>query len=98
GRSIETAGSAQASALGSAIFAAVAAGPHRGGYATTSEAVAKMAEAPAETYSPNPGRHREYQELYAVYRSLFDHFGKGSGGAAMRSLKALRNRVREAVR
>jgi len=98
GRAIETAGAAQASALGSAIFAAVAAGPKRGGYATASEAVARMAEAPAETFRPNPDRHRVYQEVYSVYRNLFDHFGKGSGGAAMRSLKALRNRVREAAR
>mgnify|MGYP001040010577 CR=1 FL=1 len=89
GRPIERAAAPQASALGAAIFAAVAAGSARGGYATVREAVARMAAGVAEVVHPDPGRWRVYARVHEVYRSLFDHFGRG-GSTAMAALRALR--------
>lgn len=90
GRAIEIAASDQASALGAAIFAAVAAGPARGGYAAAEEAVSRMAGAPSTVIAPDPGRHQQYARLYALYRELFSHFGRGEGRAGLHALKALR--------
>ena len=93
GRTIELAGSSKASALGSAIFAALAAGPERGGYATPQDAVGRMAPPPMAVFSPDPGRHALYAALYPVYQDLFNHFGKAQTHL-MESLAALRSRAR----
>jgi len=98
GRDIEVAGSTQASALGAAIFAAVAAGPEAGGYAAVGEATARMAGSPSAIYRPDPSRGKEYREVHAIYRKFFDYFGRGDGAGAMRTLKALRGRARSAAR
>lgn len=75
GQPISVTKSGQTCALGAAIFGAVAAGPTAGGYATTSEAQAKMASPLAATYAPDANRHAVYQKLYALYRRLHDTFG-----------------------
>lgn len=73
GREICAAGSSQASALGSAVYAAAAAGI----YPTVEEAARKMAKPPARVYKPKEGHHAVYNRLYAEYCTLHDYFGKG---------------------
>jgi L-ribulokinase len=43
-------------------------------------------------YRPIPANVAAYDELYAEYRALHDHFGR-SGTDVMRRLKAIRRRV-----
>jgi L-ribulokinase len=47
-------------------------------------------------YRPDPGRARAYDALYAEYRALHDHFGRG-GDDVMLRLRAIRNAAREAA-
>ncbi|HZB26121.1 MAG TPA: FGGY-family carbohydrate kinase, partial [Vicinamibacterales bacterium] len=89
GREIKVAGAPQASALGAAMLGAVAAGKDAGGAATLAEAVERMAPAPSRVYTPNAERARQYDELYAEYRRLYDHFGRGGNGV-MKLLRSLR--------
>ncbi len=76
----------QACALGSAIYAAVAAGKSRGGYDTLEEAVEKMGSKESVKYSPNGAYREVYQELYADYRELHDYFGRGRNNVMKRLL------------
>ncbi|HEX9106319.1 MAG TPA: ribulokinase [Longimicrobiales bacterium] len=92
------AGSAQTPALGSAVSAAVAAGPEAGGYATFAEAQARMTSLKEERFTPNPAASAIYDELYGMYRELHDVFGAVPGARAdlptlMKRLLALRERV-----
>jgi ribulose kinase len=41
---------------------------------------------------PDPARARVYDELFAEYRALHDHFGRG-GDDVMKRLRAMRARV-----
>jgi L-ribulokinase len=91
GREIAVAASSQTPALGSAMFAAVAAGSAAGGYDTIEEAAARMAHLGETRYRPDPARGRVYDELFAEYRALHDHFGRG-GNDVMKRLRALRTR------
>jgi len=89
GRTFRIAASAQTPALGSAMFAAVAAGPEAGGYASIQDAATRMAHLSDEAYEPN-GAHREtYDLLYGEYVRLHDLFGRG-GDPAVKTLKRLR--------
>ncbi len=89
GREIRIAASRQASALGAAIHAAVAAGSERGGYDSTAEAGARMARLLDTVYRPIPENRAIYNELYAEYRTLHDYFGRGDNDV-MKRLMALR--------
>jgi L-ribulokinase len=89
GREIAVAASSQTPALGSAMFAAVAAGSAAGGYDTIEEAAARMAHLSETRYRPDPARARIYDELFGEYRALHDHFGRG-GADVMKRLRALR--------
>ncbi|HWJ11781.1 MAG TPA: ribulokinase, partial [Nocardioides sp.] len=80
--------SEQGPALGSAIHAAVAAGAYPD-VPTAAKAMGKVHKA---VYLPDEGRAQAYDRLFAEYRELHDHFGRGV--TAMRRLKAIR---REAV-
>jgi len=80
--------SAQGPALGSAIHAAVAAGA----YPDIHAASAAMGAVDRDVYRPDPARATAYDELYAEYLLLHDHFGRG-GNEVMRRLKAIRRRV-----
>jgi L-ribulokinase len=91
GREIAVAASSQTPALGSAMFAAVAAGSAAGGYDSIEEAAARMARLSEERFRPDPVRARVYDELFAEYRTLHDHFGRG-GNDVMKRLRALRAR------
>ncbi len=97
GRVFRVAESTQTPALGSAMFGAVAAGAAAGGHDTIIDAAAAMARLREERYEPNPDHRGVYDELYAAYRELHDHFGRG-GSNVMKDLKAIRARARsEAV-
>ena len=79
---------------GAAIFAAVAAGPQRGGYESIVESAAAMAEVKDYVYTPQAEHHRVYQLLYGEYMQLYDDFGRG-GLNTMKKLKRLREEVTE---
>ncbi|TDS86794.1 ribulokinase [Nesterenkonia aurantiaca] len=89
GLPISTIVSTQGPALGSAIHAAVAAGA----YPDASAAGAVMGGRRRNAYTPQPDAVTAYDELYAEYRALHDHFGRG-GNDVMRRLKAIRRRAR----
>lgn len=76
--------SGQGPALGSAIHAAVAAGA----YADVPTAAKAMGKVRKAVYLPDESRAQAYDRLFAEYRELHDHFGRGV--AAMRRLKAIR--------
>ncbi|WP_406067865.1 ribulokinase [Micromonospora sp. NBC_01638] len=84
--------SAQGPALGSAIHAAVAAGE----YPSIQEASQAMGRVHEAVYRPDPDRARAYDALYAEYRTLHDHFGRG-GNDVMLRLRAIRNAAAETV-
>jgi len=92
GREFSVAASAQAPALGSAMFGAVAAGASAGGYGSVVEASRHMALLADTRYRPVPGRHAVYDELYAEYLRLHDLFGRG-GDDVMKTLKTIQHRV-----
>ncbi|NES27085.1 ribulokinase [Micromonospora terminaliae] len=89
-RPLSVIGSAQGPALGSAIHAAVAAEA----YPDIHAASAAMGRVDRDAYRPDPGRARAYDALYAEYRALHDHFGRG-GNDVMSRLRAIRNAAAE---
>jgi L-ribulokinase len=92
GREFKVAASAQTPALGSAMFGAVAAGAAAGGHETIGEATAAMAGVKDVSYRPDRARRPVYDELYAEYRRLHDHFGRGENDV-MKRLRAIRERA-----
>jgi L-ribulokinase len=95
-RTISVAASSQTPALGSAMWAAVAAGSAAGGYDRIEDAAVRMARLRDEHYAPDPAAAAVYDELYAEYRLLHDHFGRGANDA-MKRLRALRARTLESA-
>jgi L-ribulokinase len=85
---LSTIGSQQGPALGSAIHAAVAAGA----YADVASAARAMGRVNRGVHQPIEANVAAYDELYAEYRALHDHFGRG-GNDVMLRLKALRRRA-----
>jgi L-ribulokinase len=83
-------GSDQGPALGSAIHAAVAAGA----YPDVHAAARAMGKVQRSVYVPDEERAKAYDALYAEYRELHDHFGRGANDV----LHRLRGLRREAVR
>ncbi len=81
-------GSEQGPALGSAIHAAVAAGA----YPDVPAASAAMGRLEQAVYVPNDANADRYDELFAEYSTLHDHFGRG-GNDVMRRLKRIRREV-----
>jgi len=94
-REIKVAASDQATALGSALWGAVAAGKEAGGYAGIVEAARNMARLRNESFVPNRENHAIYQELFSEYRRLHDLFGRG-GNDVMKRLKNLKASARTA--
>lgn len=91
---IKTVASPYTAALGSAMYAAVAAGEGRGGYATIQDASKKMAHLDEKTYLPNNTDKKTYNRLYSEYTLLHDYFGYGHNNA-MKRLKNLRTTILE---
>ena len=85
-RELRVAASEQSGALGSAIFAAAAAGL----YDTVSDAAAVMGGLDGRIYRPDPQSAAVYDALYREYAALHDWFGRG-GSDAMKRLRALRD-------
>lgn len=75
-----------ASALGSAIFASVAAGSEMGGYDDVYDAIRNMGKVDDFVYKPNPENVMVYKYLYNEYKALHDYFGRG-GNDVMKRLK-----------
>ncbi len=85
---VSTAVSTQAPALGSAIFAACAAGL----YDSVVEAANAMGKRVKDAYTPNEERARQYDELYAHYKYLHDLFGRENN--VMHDLKRIRREAK----
>lgn len=86
---IRIAGSLQGPALGSAIFASVAAGSENSGYDDVFEAARKMGKTKDIVYSPIPEHVEIYDKLFAEYRILHDYFGRGENNV-MKRLKSIK--------
>jgi L-ribulokinase len=93
GKEILVAESGQASALGSAMFGAVAAGSKVGGYDNINDSAKKMARVKDETFKPNKANHGVYKKLYAEYEILHDYFGRGTNDV-MKRLKQIKSGVK----
>ncbi len=91
---IKIAESTHTSALGAAMYAAVAAGESRGGYPTIQDASKKMAHLSSESFIPNNNDKKTYNRLYSEYTLLHDYFGYGHNNA-MKRLRNLRTNILE---
>ncbi|MFC1416377.1 ribulokinase [Streptacidiphilus cavernicola] len=94
-RPLNVVGSRQGPALGAAIHAVVAAGA----YPDLVAASAAMGRVDRAVYRPDRRRADDYELLFAEYRELYDHFGRGAGpggaagaAGAMHRLRAMRDR------
>lgn len=90
--SVKIAGSEQGPALGSAIFASVAAGKEAGGYDSIFEAAGAMGKIKDRIYNPIPENADVYDKLFSEYRILHDYFGRGANDV-MKRLKDMKNKV-----
>jgi len=86
---IKIAGSDQGPALGSAIFAAVAAGKDAGGYPDVFEAARVMGKTKDTVYCPIPENAAVYDRLFREYVTLHDYFGRGENDV-MKRVKAIK--------
>lgn len=75
----------QGAALGSAIYAAVAAGV----YPDAAEGARRMGAGVCRVYHPDPENAAVYEKLYAEFKILHDYFGRGANDV-MKRLKAIR--------
>lgn len=66
----------QTAALGSAIYAAVAAGKEKGGYATIAEAVRAMTRVEEPRYYPVKENQEAYSRLYEKYKEMAAFFSR----------------------
>jgi L-ribulokinase len=89
GRTFKLSASDQTSALGSAMFGAVAAGVDAGGHRSIQEAARAMARVKDQVYEPDPAHVAIYDQLYREYVRLHDYFGRG-GNDVMKALRQLR--------
>lgn len=87
GRILKVAASEQASALGSALHAAVAAGVYKDLHA----AAKKMTQPPTRKYVPTRRASRVYDELYAEYVRAHDELGRNSQ-SILKRLKSIRGK------
>lgn len=94
GRPVRVAASRQTPALGSAMFAAVAAGSELGGYDSIVDAAQNMASLGDDEYLPDVSAQPVYDDLFGVYRDLHDSMSKGS--SEMKRLRTVQGRVRHA--
>ncbi|MDO4887591.1 MAG: ribulokinase [Actinomycetaceae bacterium] len=90
-RPISVSQAEQTGALGSAVFAAVAAGVYPDVFAAA-EAMAKVEK---KAYEPSEADAEKYDALYDIYKELHDFFGRYNGVSPMHRLKDIRARVFE---
>lgn len=86
---IRIARSSQTPALGSAMFAAVAAGKNAGGYESIEDAAPCMGGTSDIVYYPIKENVEIYNELYSEYLVLHDYFGRGENNV-MKHLRKYR--------
>ena len=84
---VKIAGSTQGPALGSAIFASVAAGKDNGGYDSVFDAARCLGKVKSKYYSPIKENCDVYDKLYDEYKKLHDYFGRGENNV----MKVLKN-------
>ncbi|MDD2649385.1 MAG: ribulokinase [Eubacteriales bacterium] len=89
GMPVKIAGSAQGPALGSAIFASVAAGAKEGGYDSVFKAARVMGKVKDLVYRPIDENVKIYDKLFREYRTLHDYFGRGENDV-MKLLKRIK--------
>jgi len=94
-RPIKIAASEQTTALGAAIWGAVAAGKARGGYDNVEDAAKKMASLREEVFEPDKDTHAVYEKLFEEYEKLHDYYGGGANDV-MKTLKAMKREARGA--
>ena len=94
GREFKVSGSAQAPALGAAMFGAVVAGKTNGGYDSIYDAAPIMGKLKDETYKPNSVSKAIYDQLFAEYLHLHDYFGRGENDV-MKRLKKIKVEARK---
>jgi L-ribulokinase len=94
GRPMKVSRSAQTCALGAAVAAAVVAGAHP----DFPSAIGAMTGLKPRVFAPNPKAHAVYRDIYSLYSSLHDAFGKadwqGTLHPVMKQLIDFRNRAR----
>ncbi len=90
---VKIAGSKQGPALGSAIFAAVAAGTAQGGHENILAAARHMGKLRDEVYTPIAENKDVYDKLYAEYTLLHDYFGRGANDV-MKRLKDIKKNAK----
>ena len=88
GRPVHVPASSEIPARGAAMFGAVAAGVFDGIVA----AIEAMRPSYARTYVPDPAAQGIYDQVYAIYRSLYDSLGS-SQSQLMHGLKRIRTTV-----
>ena len=91
---IKIAGTTQCGALGSAIYAAVAAGEEKGGYSDIFTAAGAMGKLKETVYIPKKDNVALYNSLYLEYNILYDYFGTGANDV-MKRLKNLKKSINE---
>jgi L-ribulokinase len=89
------AASEQTCALGSAISAAVLAGPEKGGYPDFSTAQKAMTSLKPVQYDPVPENQNVYEQLFLLYRQLHDAFGGVNRQADLSAVMKELIRIRE---
>lgn len=90
---IYVAATPQATAMGAAMFGAVAAGSEVGGYDSIFDAGKAMSRGVKTTYYPNPEAVPVYEKLYAEYVKLHDYFGRNPD-SVMKRLKNIKKEAR----
>lgn len=90
---IKIAGTTQCGALGSAIYAAVAAGSENGGYDDIFTASGAMGKLKDTVYTPIKENAEIYDKLYEEYNILHDYFGTGVNDV-MKRLKNIKKSVK----
>ncbi len=86
---VKIAGSEQGPALGSAIFAAVAAGEEKGGWDNVFDAARAMGSIKNVVYEPIKENSEIYDKLFTEYETLQDYFGRGENDV-MKRLKKIK--------
>lgn len=90
GKKIKIAASDQAAALGSAVYAALAAGKDKGGYDSYWEAVRNMSHVKEQIYEPDKNNVQKYKKLYTLYRKFSSIMG-AQGRDLLLDLRKIKN-------
>ncbi len=92
GMGIKISATNQTSALGAAMYGAVAAGAEKGGYDDIKDAAKYMSRIREERFKPNMGYYQTYTRLFEQYKKLHQIFGIEQD-EIMKSLKQMRAEV-----